>query len=117
MPPPAGHATTSCPQLSIVQFVALIVVPVCVPGVIPNPYVPLPKPMFSVCEPEPALPATTAAPPLAADTVMIDDVPPRVKNVLLYAMVPEPPALPATIAVPPTDAATVIVDELPPDRM
>ena len=74
--------------------------------------------MFSVCEPEPALPATTAAlRHEAADTVMIDDVPPRVKNVLLYAMVPEPPALPATIAVPRTDAATVIVDELPPGRM
>ena len=41
----------------------------------------------------------------------------RVKNVLLYAIVPEPPALPATMAVPPTDAATVIVDELPPGRM
>jgi hypothetical protein len=45
----------------------------------------------------------------------------RVKNVLLYAMVPEPPALPATMAlpsgIPPTDAATVIVDELPPGRM
>ena len=70
-----------------------------------------------MCVPEPALPATTAAPPFAADTVMIDDVPPRVKNVLLYAIVPEPPALPATMAVPPTEADTVIVDELPPDRM
>ena len=41
----------------------------------------------------------------------------RVKNVLLYAIVPEPPALPATMAVPPTDADTVIMDELPPDRI
>ena len=41
----------------------------------------------------------------------------RVKNVLLYAIVPEPPAFPATMAVPPTDAATVIVVELPPGRM
>ena len=65
--------------------------------------------MFSVCVPEPALPATIAAPPFALDNVAIEDVE-------LYDMTPEP-APPATTAAPPTVNDTVIVDDDAPVKM